>query len=221
LENSVGGTGADLLFDDAAVEHVDGAFGVAGEAGVVRDHHDRGAAAVEVGEERHDGVAVFRIEVAGGLVGEEDGGEPARARATATRCCWPPESWEGRCLERWPMPTFSRAVVTAVLALGGGHAAVGEGELDVFVDGEVADEVEGLENEADLAVADAGALGEREALDGAAVEEVGAVGRGVEQAEDGEEGGFAAAGGAGDGDVFALGGCRGGCRRGRGSRLRR
>jgi len=36
-------------------------------------------------------------------------------------------------------------------ALGGGHTAVGEGELDVFVDGEVADEIEGLENETDLA----------------------------------------------------------------------
>ena len=32
---------------------------------------------------------------------------PPRARATATRCCWPPDSWVGRCLARCAMPTLS------------------------------------------------------------------------------------------------------------------
>jgi len=48
------------------------------------------------------------------------------------------------------------------------------------------------------------ALRQREALDGAAVEDVAAVGRRVEQPEDGEQRGLAAAGRAGDGHVFAL-----------------
>ena len=39
-------------------------------------------------------------------------GSPATARATATRCCWPPESWLGRCLARCAMPTRSSASVT-------------------------------------------------------------------------------------------------------------
>src|SRR5882672_3529276 len=64
----------DLLLDHAAVEDVDGAVGMAGEPRVVRDHHDGGAALVQLGEELHDGVAVLRIEVTRGLVREEHGG---------------------------------------------------------------------------------------------------------------------------------------------------
>ena len=36
-------------------------------------------------------------------------GSPATARATATRCCWPPESWAGKCFIRCDIPTRSRA----------------------------------------------------------------------------------------------------------------
>ena len=34
-------------------------------------------------------------------------GRLARARATATRCCWPPESSDGRCFRRFCSPTVS------------------------------------------------------------------------------------------------------------------
>src|SRR5439155_15068619 len=36
-------------------------------------------------------------------------GSPTSARATASLCCWPPESWLGRCLARCPIPTRSSA----------------------------------------------------------------------------------------------------------------
>jgi hypothetical protein len=85
------------------------------------------------------------------------------------------------------------------------HAAVGQGELDVLEDGEVADEVEALEDETDVAVADARALAEVEVLHGLAGDGVGAAGGRVEQAQDREQRGLAAAGGAGDRHVFALG----------------
>ena len=49
--------------------------------------------------------------------------------------------------------------IDALLALRGLHAAVGERQLDVLIHGEIADQVEALEDEADLAVADARALG--------------------------------------------------------------
>ena len=39
-------------------------------------------------------------------------GCPATARATATRCCWPPESWLGRCFPRCAISTFSSASFT-------------------------------------------------------------------------------------------------------------
>ena len=39
---------------------------------------------------------VVRVEVAGRLVGEDAAAaRSTSARAIATRCCWPPESWFG------------------------------------------------------------------------------------------------------------------------------
>src|SRR5689334_4243427 len=58
-----------LLFHDAAVEQVDRAAGVAGEARVVGDHADRGAVLVQLLQQLHDRLRVARVEVAGGLVG--------------------------------------------------------------------------------------------------------------------------------------------------------
>ena len=86
----------------------------------------------------------------------------------------------------------------------GAHAAIGQRELDVLKHGQVADQVEALEDEPDLAVADAGAIREREVRNLGALERVAAARWRVEQAEDGEQGGFAAAGRTGDRDVFAL-----------------
>ncbi len=54
-----------------------------------------------------------------------------------------------------------------------------------------------------FAIADAGALAHLEVLDRATFKEVGAVGGRIEQAENGEQGRFSAAGWTGDGNVFA------------------
>jgi hypothetical protein len=72
----------------------------------------------------------------------------------------------------------------AFLALRGLHAAVGERQLDVLVDRQVADQVEALEDEPDFPVADPSPLGERQVGDRPAIQHVGALGRRVEQAED-------------------------------------
>ena len=42
-------------------------------------------------------------------------GSPATARATATRCCCPPESWAGKCFIRCAIPTRSSAFSTRCL----------------------------------------------------------------------------------------------------------
>ena len=91
----------------------------------------------------------------------------------------------------------------ALLALGRLHAAIGERQLDVLVDVEIADQVEALEDEPDLAVADARALRERQIGDRLAVERVLALGRRVEQPEDRQERRLAAARRPGDRDVLA------------------
>src|SRR5215218_1604011 len=77
---------ARLLLDDAAVEQVDGAVGVAGEARVVGDHADRGAVLVQLLQQLHDRFAVARVEVAVGSSASRIDGLPTTARATATRC---------------------------------------------------------------------------------------------------------------------------------------
>ena len=92
----------------------------------------------------------------------------------------------------------------ALLAVGGVHAAIGQRQLDIFKHGEVADQIEALKDEADLAIANARALRVIQVRHRLAVERVAAFGRRIEQAEDREQRGFAAAGWAGDGDVFAL-----------------
>ena len=42
----------------------------------------------------------------------------AKARARATRCCSPPESWPGKWVRRWPRPTAFSAAVAMAIALG-------------------------------------------------------------------------------------------------------
>src|SRR5262249_41702833 len=58
---------------DAAVQQAHHPFGVVREAGIVGDDADGGASGVELAQQRHDRLAVLGIEVAGGLVGQENG----------------------------------------------------------------------------------------------------------------------------------------------------
>jgi len=61
-----------VFINHSAVEEMDRAVSVAGEARVVSNHANGGAAAVEFAQQVHDRFAVGRIEVSGGLVGEQD-----------------------------------------------------------------------------------------------------------------------------------------------------
>ena len=76
----------------------------------------------------------------------------------------------------------------AFLALSGAHAAVGQRQFDVLVHREVADEIEGLEDEADATVPNPGALGGLQIRHRFASQAVLAGGRRVEQAEDRQQG---------------------------------
>ena len=80
-------------------------------------------------------------------------------------------------------------------------------EEDVFERGERGDELIGLEDEADGFAADLGEFVFGQVADGGAVEVDVAGGGCVEAREQAEQGGFAAAGGAHDGDELALWRC--------------
>jgi len=101
-------------------------------------------------------------------------------------------------------PDLLECLLNALLPVRGGHPAIGERKLHVLVDGQVADEVEGLEDEADLAVPDAGPVRRREVGHRPAVEHVLAVRGRIQEAEDGEQRRLAASRGPGNRDVFSL-----------------
>ena len=69
--------------DDASIEHLDRARHARGDVLVVGDHHDRGAGGVQVVEQVEDGLPGRLVEVAGGLVGQDDrrGVRPGRERS--------------------------------------------------------------------------------------------------------------------------------------------
>ena len=93
----------------------------------------------------------------------------------------------------------------AALALGDWHAvAIGQRQLDILIDREIADQVETLKDEADLAVADARAVAEIQVRHRLAVQVVVAAGGRVQQSDDGQQRGLAAARRAGHGNVLAL-----------------
>ena len=99
---------------------------------------------------------------------------------------------------------LGQRVLDALLALGRVEAAVAQRHVDVVEQVQVGDQVEALEDEAELFVAQARARVVVHALDVDAVEHVLAVGEFLEQAGDVQEGGLARAGRAGDGDELAL-----------------
>src|ERR1044072_2945261 len=182
---------------------MDSAIGMLRKTGVVRHHADGRAAVVQFLEQRHDGLAVARIKVGRRFVREEDrrlARESARDRNTLLLTAGELAGQmfgamaHADALQRFEHETFTLART---------HAAISQRQLDVLINREIADEVEALEDESDLAVADAGALREREVRHFGPLERVAAARRRVEQAEDREERRFAAARGPGDRDVFA------------------
>ncbi len=100
---------------------------ILGDVGLVRDEDDGVALGMQSVEEGHDLVAGLGVEVAGGLVGQDDGGLLTSARAMATRWRWPPESSLGLWFMRDSRPTLVSDFLGALDACGGGRAVVDEG----------------------------------------------------------------------------------------------
>ena len=192
------------VVDYLAVEEVDGALGDGGVFGAVGDHDDGGAFGVEFGEEAHHLASVLAVEVAGGLVGEDELG----MAHTGTG--------DGHTL-LLAAAELLREVVGAVtdvhalehggdtlFALASPHVEVFEWQLDVLEDVEFVDEVEALEDESDIALAETGAVALLEVAHFGVTEPVVAGGGVVEEAQDVEQGGLATARWTHNGDKFAV-----------------
>ena len=127
------------------------------------------------------------------------------ARATPTSCCWPPESWRGyksffaddlKTIER--VRYSRRALVLADLSIR-------ERDLEIFVNGQIVEQMILLKNEADLFVAQRGPLFGFQMMNGCLVQKIFATPAVIVHAENVEQRRFAGAGRAHDRNEFAFG----------------
>lgn len=137
---------------EMAVGEFDAAVGLAGDVGVVRDHEDGVAGIVEFAEKLEDDFLVGFVEVTGGLVGEDDSrlidegtGDGYALLLTAGKICGEmreaigePDALEGG---------FGLLFVSDAVEVLREH--------DIFEGGEIRDEVELLEDEANFFGAEA------------------------------------------------------------------
>ena len=107
---------------------------------------------------------------------------------------------------RCDMPTRSSASCTRCLRSARRHSPIGERQFHVLVHREIADQVERLENEADFAIADARALAIFRSSPACRSGYMLPSARRIEQAQDRQQSGLAAAGRPRDRNILALAG---------------
>ena len=191
------------------VEQVQDTFAVLGIDLGVRHLYDRDAVFfVEFFENFHDLFRLRTLEVARGFVGQDEFGvADERPRHThqlllATRQLTGKEVFFGYDVEA------VEYVGDAAFAFGGGYFFVQQGRLQVFIHGEIVDQVVGLKHEADVLLVEFGTPPFIEFVNGFAEKPVFAGSRLVEHTEDVQQGAFPGAAGAHDADKFALGNVR-------------
>ena len=159
---------------------------------------------MELTHQVHDRFAVGGVQVTGRLIREDN------RRVADDGACYRDTLLLATGKLRWEVfgamrhPDFLEGIVHALFSIGGRHAPVGERQLHVLVDGEITNQVECLEDEADFTIPDPGALGKIQVVRRLVVEHVRAAGRRVEKTEDGKKRRFAASRRSGDRNVFSL-----------------
>jgi hypothetical protein len=131
-------------------------------------------------------------------------GERARARAMATRCRSPPESWAGMCRAREARPTGVQVLRDRLSPLASRHRQRGERGLDVLRGGQGRDQVELLEDEAQRVQSEIGERGVSEPFQRLAFEVDRAASRPIKGAEELKERGLPGARWSEDGDELPL-----------------
>jgi hypothetical protein len=129
---------------------------------IVSNHANGRALLVKLSEQFHNCLAVCRVKVSRGLIREQD---ERIARDGASNCN--ALLLTARELTREVFRAMRHAYAfkrshDARLALRGLHTTIGQGQLNVLENVQVPDQIEALKYETDFAVADAGALGERQ-----------------------------------------------------------
>ena len=143
-----------LVAGDQPVANADDAPRVFGDVLLVRHHDDGVALPREFREERQDFRAGLGVEVAGRLVGQQDG-RPVHQRAgDGDALALAAGQLVGPVMDPVGQADVAQGLQRHLPPFLGGHAGVDQGQLDVAQRVGARQQVEGLEDEADLLVAD-------------------------------------------------------------------
>ncbi|MNI63389.1 hypothetical protein D3C73_1187550 [compost metagenome] len=175
-----------------------------GQFRVVGDHHDGGASGVDLLQQFHHSARHLRVQVAGRFVGQQQARAAGQGTGNRRALLLAAGEFVRVVLHARTQADLAQRLLDALAALAGAHLAVAQRHVHVVEQVEVRNQVEALEDEADLLVAQAAARIIAELADVLAVQHVGAAGEGFQQAGDVEEGGLAGAGRTGDGDELAF-----------------
>ncbi len=159
---------------------------------------------MELADEGEDFDAGVGVEIAGGFIGEKDGGIGGEGAGDGDTLPLAAGEFFGEVVEALFEFDEGEEFAGAVVNFGRGPATQVEREGDVFQAGESGEEVEELEDEADFVAADAGELVVGDAAQEGAIDADIAIGGAIEPTDEIEESGFAGAGGTDEGNHFAF-----------------
>src|SRR5436309_2402539 len=130
------------------------------EARVVRYHADRRSAGVQFFQQIHYRFAIARIEISGRLIREQNRGSTGKRARDRDTLLLPTAELARQMFGPMAHPDAFERLCNCALAITRAHPALSQRQLHTFINGEIANQIETLENETDLAIANTGALRE-------------------------------------------------------------
>ena len=177
-----------------------------GECAFVGDHDDGHAELrLKFAEKREDGFAGGGVEIAGGLVGEENFGAIDERAGDGDALLLASGKFRGAVAEAMRQANAFDGFANARWAFATIDFGEAKRELDIFFERHAWEKVERLENHADGVAAVAGEIERGQRGNVLTVSEDGAGSGPVEAGDEIQERGFAGAGGAEEGEEFAVG----------------
>ena len=195
--------GLGFFGDEPAVGQLNDAIAAGGVFFGMGDLDDGGAGFIEFLEELHDLVALDGMEIAGGLIGEDELGILDDGAGYADELLLAAGELIGEKIFFADDVEAIESVADEAGALLLRNVFVGQGDFKIFVDGKIVYKVVGLENEADVVLVELVALLGAEFVDVVLEEIVFAGPSAIKHAENAEQGGLPCPGGSHDGDELA------------------
>jgi hypothetical protein len=186
------------------VLHMNDPVGAFGDIVIVSDEDDRFSRGIETVDEVEDLETSLGIKIAGWFIGENHEGVVDEGTGDGDTLLLTTGELGGAVVEALVETNELSEILATLLKLREVGLLVNEGDLNVFNDRELGDEIVGLENKSKALAADGGKSVIVHFGDVVAAKEILARGGAVEAAEEIEHGGFSGAGWPHDGDIGTL-----------------